>query len=264
MCRYLKNVASWKLKDLKFLDDKRIEELYAIAKRNNDLFLNDSSKRAGEQLEIESSKKRKQEQTEQAVAKEQMQAHTELAVDSVGEAMDAQPLTVKHPIVDYKSGSFGETVYYDIKRHDGSSRRYVSFLHMVHDFDRQDMIALWKLLKQRFGNKTPEQANYDREVWNYLKVMFEPNHEDECWRRLTHNTVKEWKIFQRCGVHALTVNELVIYMLVEKDYPLKFHKDILHQMLRGKKILKLQLNYDDMAYELLRKMEEYLGPKDKK
>ena len=90
--------------------------------------------------------------------------------------------------------------------------------------------------------------------------MFEPHPEDEEWRSLRHNTVQQWRLFQSCGVHVLDAHGVTVYMLVEKDYPIKYNKGVVHQMLHGKKRLQLQYPYDDMAYQLLRKMQSILTP----
>lgn len=121
------------------------------------------------------------------------------------------------------------------------------------------------MIKENFGGVYPEKV-YDRVMWNYLKVMFEPTPEDEEWSKLRYNTVQKWKLFQSCGVHVLDAHGLTIYMLVEKDYPLSWLKNIVHQMINGKIQLQMQKNYwtDDQAYQLLKTYERILKPKEPK
>ncbi|GKE25111.1 hypothetical protein Tco_1436623, partial [Tanacetum coccineum] len=47
-----------------------------------------------------------------------------------------------------------------------------SFSAMLDDFDRQDMLDLYRLLKERFETASPE--GYDRLLWGDLITLFEP------------------------------------------------------------------------------------------
>ncbi|GJX24763.1 hypothetical protein Tco_0231059 [Tanacetum coccineum] len=51
------------------------------------------------------------------------------------------------------------------------------------EFNREDLENLWKLVKTKHGYTRPEEA-YERVLWGDLKVMFEPNVEDNIWRNL--------------------------------------------------------------------------------
>jgi hypothetical protein len=50
----------------------------------------------------------------------------------------------------------------------------------------------------------PEEA-YERVIYYYLKVTFEPCNADLEWRILKAGNVQRWYFYQSCGVHALTV-----------------------------------------------------------
>nr|GEZ59699.1 hypothetical protein [Tanacetum cinerariifolium] len=59
--------------------------------------------------------------------------------------------------------------------------------------------------------------------------------------------VKNWKLYDSCGVYCVIMQNILYYLLVEKMYPLTKHT--LHQMFD----VKLQVDYEcEMAYELLR------------
>nr|GEZ92326.1 hypothetical protein [Tanacetum cinerariifolium] len=59
----------------------------------------------------------------------------------------------------------------------------------------------------------------------------------------------EWKLYDKCGVHQLTSKDKDIFMLVEKDYPLR--KGLALVMI----CYKLQVeNYSEMADDLVRKI----------
>nr|GEW75734.1 hypothetical protein [Tanacetum cinerariifolium] len=66
--------------------------------------------------------------------------------------------------------------------------------------------------------------------------------------------VKNWKLYNSCGVYCVTRQSILYYLLVEKMYPLTNHT--LHQMFNN---VKLQVNYEcEMAYELLRLVKKQL------
>ncbi|GKA48033.1 hypothetical protein Tco_0740991 [Tanacetum coccineum] len=48
---------------------------------------------------------------------------------------------------------------------------------MLDDFDRQDVLDLYRLVKERFESTSPE--GYDRLLWGDLITLFEPSKEDE-------------------------------------------------------------------------------------
>ncbi|GJX23162.1 hypothetical protein Tco_0227607 [Tanacetum coccineum] len=93
--------------------------------------------------------------------------------------------------------------------------------------------------------------NFDREdleVLN-LKTMFEHHVKDNVWNN-QQGLVKvlNWKLYDSCGVHCVTMQSMLFYILVEKMYPLTKHT--LHQMFND---VKLHVDYEyEMAFELLR------------
>ncbi|GJZ78399.1 hypothetical protein Tco_0643236 [Tanacetum coccineum] len=70
--------------------------------------------------------------------------------------------------------------YYEIKRADGSVKHYKIFSAMLYDFDRKDVLELYRLVKDRFQTASPE--GYDLLLWEDLKTLIEPNEEDKIWR----------------------------------------------------------------------------------
>nr|GEX03189.1 synaptobrevin, longin-like domain protein [Tanacetum cinerariifolium] len=86
---------------------------------------------------------------------------------------------------------------------------------------------------------------------------FEPvmglNDEDQLWthtQNLMHAPV-EWKLYDTCGVHHVTFKDKEIFMLVEKDYPLR--KGLAIVMI----CYKLQVeNYSQMASDLVLKIHK--------
>ncbi|GJV91961.1 retrovirus-related pol polyprotein from transposon TNT 1-94 [Tanacetum coccineum] len=85
--------------------------------------------------------------------------------------------------------------------------------------DREDLVELYKLVKAKYGSTRPVE-DMDLLLWGDLKKMFEPHVEDEIWKLQQRYKVLSWKLFDLCGVHCLSLQSSIIYMLVEKRYPL--------------------------------------------
>ncbi|GJZ62740.1 hypothetical protein Tco_0618877 [Tanacetum coccineum] len=156
MSTYLKNMAGYKYNQLKRKSYDKIQEMFDKEMKRvntfvdmNTEFVKDSktkakgsSKRAGDELEQEKAKKQK---------------------------------ATKPPvIVDYKIDKDGRMGYFKLIRVDGSSKRYSSMIKMLQGIDREDLETLWKLVKAKHKNTRPED-DYERVLWGYLKVMFEPD-----------------------------------------------------------------------------------------
>ncbi|GJY02754.1 hypothetical protein Tco_0360906 [Tanacetum coccineum] len=171
-----------------------------------------SKKRAGEELDEESVKRQK---LEDDAEKAELQLCLEI-VPRDDEAVNVESLSTKYPIVDWKTHILAEDkMYYQIIRADGSEKYYKIFSAMLDDFDRQDVLDLYRLVKERFETASPE--GYDRLLWGDLVTLFEPN------------------------------TGITIHMLVERKYPLT--QEMLSRMLSR----RLEVDHEcEMAYELLR------------
>ncbi|GJS00814.1 hypothetical protein Tco_0317322 [Tanacetum coccineum] len=131
-------------------------------------------KRAGEKQSEESTKRQK---IEDDVEKEELKAYLDL-VPREEFAMKIESLATKYPIVDWKTHVLTENfMYYQIFRADGSSKNYKIFSEMLDDFDRQDVLDLHRLVKARYMTSSPE--GYDLMLWGDLKILFEPDEEEE-------------------------------------------------------------------------------------
>nr|GEX57381.1 hypothetical protein [Tanacetum cinerariifolium] len=68
----------------------------------------------------------------------------------------ATPLDLKVPVIDYEIYNEHNKPYIKIKRADGSHQLYLSFLCMLRNFDREDLEAVWRLVKERFDTTKPK------------------------------------------------------------------------------------------------------------
>nr|GEV30391.1 hypothetical protein [Tanacetum cinerariifolium] len=108
----------------------------------------------------------------------------------------------------------------------GITEAYQSFEDMLKGFDREDLVALWRLVKEKFSSAVP---NVDKEkaLWVELKRLFEPDAEDVLWKLQRHD----------------------MFMLTKKNYPLS--NGVMILMLSA----KLQVEEDsDMARDLVMKI----------
>ncbi|GJS86536.1 putative ribonuclease H-like domain-containing protein [Tanacetum coccineum] len=91
----------------------------------------------------------------------EMNKHMEIVQDDEVE-IDVIPLATKPPvIVEWKTIKEGKMGYFQLKKSDGSSKRYSSIIQMLKNIDREDLETLWKLVKAKHGNKRQEEA-YER------------------------------------------------------------------------------------------------------
>ncbi|GJU90178.1 hypothetical protein Tco_1302601 [Tanacetum coccineum] len=122
-------------------------------------------------------------------------------------AMEVESLATKYPIVDWKTRILFENMMYD----------------------------------------TTSLEGYDLLLWGDLKILFEPNEEDEIWKNQQDYNLISWRLFDSCGVHVLLMNTgIAIHMMIEKKYPLT--QEMLSRMLSR----RLEVDHEsEMAFELL-------------
>nr|GEW63502.1 hypothetical protein [Tanacetum cinerariifolium] len=98
----------------------------------------------------------------------------------------------------------------------GSSASYQFFTDLLKHLDRDDLNQLWSLVKETLSKRP---------------------------------ATTEWKLYDKCRVHQLTSKDKDIFMLMEKDYPLR--KGLALVMI----CYKLQVkNYSQMADDLVQKI----------
>nr|GEY55479.1 retrovirus-related Pol polyprotein from transposon TNT 1-94 [Tanacetum cinerariifolium] len=161
-----------------------------------------------------------------------------------------QALQVKHPIIDWKVHIEGQRSYWKIIRLGGSSACYQFFVDLLKQLDMEDLNQLWALVKEYLSIRLATSEK-EMELWVELKRMYEPDPEDQLWT-MTHNFMHahvEWKLYDLSGVHHLTAKDKEIFMLVEKDYPLR--KGLALVMISYKLQVK---NYSQMAEDLIIKI----------
>ncbi|GJZ36301.1 hypothetical protein Tco_0582492 [Tanacetum coccineum] len=127
---------------------------------------------------------------------------------------------------------------------------YQIFADMLKKFNRDDLVKLWDLVKERFSTTEPTYDK-EKELWVELKRLFEPNKDDILWKlqRYMHDPLV-WRLYDTCGVHHVSsVRGHDIFMLVKKEYPLT--KGTLRFMMVARLLVKAD---SEMSRELLRKI----------
>nr|GEU50422.1 hypothetical protein [Tanacetum cinerariifolium] len=118
--------------------------------------------------------------------------------------------------------------------------------------DREDLEALWSLVKERFSTSKPKNFSDDF-LLTILGAMFEkPDVQAQVWKnqRTIHGQakVKSWKLIESCDVHIITFTTTQLILLIERRYPLS--RFTLDQMLNN---VRLQFKEEsEVSLELLR------------
>ncbi|GKA23958.1 hypothetical protein Tco_0709991 [Tanacetum coccineum] len=251
MIVYLKNQSNYKMKDFEGMSYDEIRPIFEKVWDLNhnfvpmDLEIEKEKKKPAEfqeikeeQIEKDTSKKTtgkrkkylprrrtrstaKKQKVEQDDEKEELKNYLDI-VPREDVAVDVESLSTKYPIVDWKTYTLSENfMYYKIIRGDGSSKNYKILSEMLYDFDRQDVVELYRLVKERYSSSKPE--GYDLMLWGDLHTLFEPDEESEIW---------------------MNQNE---YNLIKKKYPLS--QEMISKMLSK----RLEVDQEStQAYELLK------------
>nr|GEV69817.1 hypothetical protein [Tanacetum cinerariifolium] len=227
---YLKNMAGFKMDFFKGMTYNKIRLIFEkhynlirafLEKGEEEVIVPDEgSKRKGKHLEHDTTKKQRIDEDE-----EELKTHLQIiANDDDDMYIEATPLALKVPVVDYQIHHEHNNPYYKLIRADGTHQLFLSFITLLKNFNREDLETLWKLVKERFESAEPKNFLNDFFL-NTLKIMYEkPNVEASVWRdqkgRYGLEKIKSWKLFKSYGVYIITLTTTQMILLVEKKYPL--------------------------------------------
>nr|GEV31344.1 hypothetical protein [Tanacetum cinerariifolium] len=181
-----------------------------------------AKKKRGNELEKDNAEEQK---VEEQWEDEELKRNLEIVPDDEDDVfVNVAPLSSKPPtIMDYKIYKEGMKEHFQIIKANGNHQMYLAFSTMLKKFYREDLEVLWKTVKERFKESQPKEV-LDVFLWHTLKVMFEHYVEDSVWKLQKGPKglarVKNWKLFYSCGVHCVTLDNIQLYLLVEKMYPL--------------------------------------------
>ncbi|GKB20774.1 hypothetical protein Tco_0854697 [Tanacetum coccineum] len=204
MSNYIKHMGSHTLQKLKRLSFDELKALFEITIRRVQTFhliesegdktvpelTTGSSKRDAEvELDHEGSKKQKTNEASRSVQEQPEEEETKLPQKDLQQMMMVVPveevyveaLQVKYPIIDWEVYSEDTRRYWRIIRVRNHTEAYQIFAEMLKKFDRDDLVKLWDLVKERFSITEPIDDK-EKELWVELKRLFEPDNDDTLWK----------------------------------------------------------------------------------
>nr|GEY85948.1 hypothetical protein [Tanacetum cinerariifolium] len=200
MMMYLKNVAGFKLDYFKGMSYNDICPIFEAKFNSNVAFL----LKTKEQIEEDENRALQtinETPTERAAKRrkldeevEDLKRHLQIVPNEDDDVYtEATLLARKVPVLDYEIIEMNNKPYYKIIRANGTHQLYISFLTLLRNFDREDLEALWSLVKERFSTAKPKKFSNDF-LLTTLEAMFEkPDAHAQIWKnqRSVHGQAKE-------------------------------------------------------------------------
>nr|GEY31233.1 hypothetical protein [Tanacetum cinerariifolium] len=134
--------------------------------------------------------------TEEAQEADALRGHLEIVPNEDDDVfVEAVPLAQKAPIMNYQVVVIDNKPKYKIIRADDTHQFYIIFTTLLKNFDREDLEALWRIVKDRFSSNKP--TNFlDEYLLLTLKTMFgELDTQDAIWR--SHKSVHGLSLVKR-------------------------------------------------------------------
>nr|GEU56639.1 hypothetical protein [Tanacetum cinerariifolium] len=162
------NVAGFKMDYFKGMSYDDIRPIFE-AKFNTNLAFLLKTKDQIEEDENEALKRLNETPTEKAAKRkkldekvEELKRHLQIVPNEDDDVYtEATPLARKVLVVDYQIIKLNNKPYYKIIRADDTHQLYVSFLSLLRNFDREDLEALWILVKEIFSTTKPKNFSDD-------------------------------------------------------------------------------------------------------
>ncbi|GJS45596.1 hypothetical protein Tco_0595717 [Tanacetum coccineum] len=239
MMIYLKNMAGYKMgyfkgmsyDEIRPIFEEEYNKIQTLFKKDTEVEKTKTKRIAEETLLQESFKKLRTAEASRSepIQEQPTEEPKELSEEELKKMMEivpveeikAEALQVKYPIIDWEIHTEGSRKYWKIIRVRNITEAYQVFEDMLKGFDREDLVTLWSLVKERFRSAEPTEDK-ERALWVELKRLFEPDKDDVLWKlqRYMYDPLT-WRLYGTCGVHHVSSTRgHDIYMLIEKDYPL--------------------------------------------
>nr|GEW19714.1 hypothetical protein [Tanacetum cinerariifolium] len=170
MIIYLKNMAGYKMEYFRGMNYDKVRPIFKREyKKVQTLFKLDKDVE-------EPQKKRVAEETLLHESFKKLKAVKVSGSDSTQETLTNDPKEINWEI-----HTEGSRTYWKIIRVGGITEAYHSFEDMLKGFDREDLVALWSLVKEKFSTAVPN-VNKEKALWVELKRLFEPDADDVLWK----------------------------------------------------------------------------------
>ncbi|GJW56729.1 hypothetical protein Tco_0103460 [Tanacetum coccineum] len=192
----LKQLKSYSFDEIKNLFETTMRRVYIFVLMESEservileLTARSSKRDAEEELGQESTKKLKtreslvpaeepKDKEEEELSQERIQ---QMMIIVPEQGMNVEGLQTKYPITDWEIYSKGARKYWKIIRVGNHTEVYQFFDDMLKAFDREDLVKLWSLVKEKFTSTKPTEDK-ERELWVELKRLFKPDTDDELWK----------------------------------------------------------------------------------
>ncbi|GJU09551.1 hypothetical protein Tco_1131947 [Tanacetum coccineum] len=199
MMIYLKNMAGYKIGYFKGMSYDEIRPIFkeeynkiqTLFKKDTEVEKTKTKRIAEETLLQESFKKLRiaeasrsepiQEQPTEEPKELSKEEHKKMLEIVPVEEIKAEALQVKYPIIDWEIHTEGSRKNWKIIRVRNITEAYQVFEDIIKGFDREDLVTLWSLVKERFRSAEPTEDK-ERALWVELKRLFKPDKDDVMWK----------------------------------------------------------------------------------
>nr|GEY08713.1 hypothetical protein [Tanacetum cinerariifolium] len=93
------------------------------------------------------------------------------------EEVYVESLQVKYPIIDWEVYIEDSRKYWKIIRVENHTEAYQTFDDMLKRFNRDNLVRLWDLVKEKFSTTEPTDDK-EKALWVELKRLFELDNDD--------------------------------------------------------------------------------------
>nr|GEU49111.1 RNA-directed DNA polymerase homolog [Tanacetum cinerariifolium] len=169
MSNHIKRIGSYTLKHLKKLSFDEIKELFEATMRKEELKHEGSKKQ--KTSEASGSAQEQPGEEEKELSQEDLQ---QLMIIVPEQGMNVEALKTKYPIIDLEIYTEDTRKYWKIIRVGNHTEVYQFFKDMLKIFDKDDLVMLWSLVKERFSSTEPTDDK-EKALWVELKRLFEPD-----------------------------------------------------------------------------------------
>ncbi|GJY46792.1 hypothetical protein Tco_0435855 [Tanacetum coccineum] len=146
--------------------------------------------------------------------------------------LDSEIMEKKSVIARLDKVSSPDGDYLVIYKANGNFRAFNYLMEVLHISDRQDLFHLYDLMMEQYSEITLE--GFELILWGDLKIMMKSstkeNDQSDFWSNQQDWKIITWRLYEACGVCIMELEDgIVIYMLVERRYPLS--KELWQRML---------------------------------
>nr|GEV15499.1 putative ribonuclease H-like domain-containing protein [Tanacetum cinerariifolium] len=199
MMVYLKYVSGFKMDYFKDMTYDDIRQVFQKHFNSNVAFLQKTKEQIDEE-ESRALKRINKTSVENATKRqklveevEELKRHLQIVPNEDDDVYTkATPLARKVPVIDYEIHNQNNKPYYKIIRADGTHQLFLSFLSMLRNFDREDLEALWSLVKERFATAKPKKFSDDFLLITLGAMFKKPDIHAQIWKnqRSVHGQAK--------------------------------------------------------------------------